>query len=73
MTLLRQTMLLLWKDLLLEIRRRDSLLTMFFFGTLLLFVFNFSFDPEPERIASMAPGLLWLAFLFTSTLGLTQM
>lgn len=73
MTLLRQTMLLLWKDLLLEIRRRDSLLTMFFFGTLLLFVFNFSFDPEPERIASMAPGLLWLAFLFTGTLGLAQM
>jgi heme exporter protein B len=73
MIIFRQAWLLLWKDLLLELRRRDSLLTMFFFGTLLLFVFNFSFDPAPDRIAAMAPGLLWLAFLFTGTLGLAQM
>lgn len=73
MNLLRQTRLLLWKDLLLELRRRDSLLAMFFFGTLLLFVFNFSFDFSPERIGEMAPALLWLAFLFTGTLGLAQL
>jgi heme exporter protein B len=73
MMLLRQASLLLWKDLLLELRRRDSLLTMFFFGILLLFVFNFSFDPAPDRIVAMTPGLLWLAFLFTGTLGLAQM
>jgi len=73
MELLKQARLLLWKDLLLELRRRDSLLTMFFFGTLLLFVFNFAFDLEPDRIPGMAPGLLWLAFLFTGTLGLAQL
>lgn len=73
MKLLRQTYLLLWKDLLLEMRRRESVLTMFFFGTLLLFVFHFSFDLTPERVAEMAPALLWLAFLFTGTLGLTQL
>lgn len=73
MTLLRETYLLLWKDLLLELRRRDSLLTMFFFGTLLLFVFHFSFDLAPDRVAEMAPALLWLAFLFTGTLGLAQL
>ena len=44
MNLLRETRLLLWKDLILELRRRESLMTMFFFGTLLLFVFHFSFD-----------------------------
>jgi heme exporter protein B len=73
MALLRQAYLLIWKDLLLELRRRDSLLTMFFFGTLLLFVFHFSFDLAPERVADMAPALLWLAFLFTGTLGLAQL
>jgi len=73
MALLRESYLLLWKDLLLELRRRDSLLTMFFFGTLLLFVFHFSFDLAPERVAEMAPALLWLAFLFTGTLGLAQL
>ena len=73
MTLLRQTYLLLGKDLLLELRRRDSLLTMFFFGTLLLFVFHFAFDLAPDKIAELAPALLWLAFLFTGTLGLAQL
>jgi len=73
MELLRQTYLVLWKDLLLELRRRDSVLTMFFFGTLLLFVFHFSFDLPPDKVAEMAPALLWLAFLFTGTLGLAQL
>ena len=73
MALLTETFLLLKKDLRVEIRRRESLLTMFFFGTLLLFVFHFSFDLRPERIAEMTPALLWLAFLFTGTLGLAQL
>ena len=73
MRFLRQSYLLLWKDLLLEWRRRESLLTMFFFGTLLLFVFHFSFEIPREKVSEMAPGLLWLAFLFTGTLGLTQL
>ena len=73
MTLLRHTWLLLRKDLLLELRRHESLMTMFFFGALLLFVFNFSFDLSPGRVNELAPALLWLAFLFTGTLGLTQL
>ena len=73
MTLLKQAHLLLWKDLLLEARRRDSLLTMFFFGTLLLFVFHFAFDMPPDKVVELAPALLWLAFLFTGTLGLAQL
>jgi heme exporter protein B len=73
MEFLSQALLLLRKDLLLELRRRESLLTMFFFGTLLLFVFHFSFDLAPDRMVEMAPALLWLAFLFTGTLGLAQL
>jgi heme exporter protein B len=73
MTLLRQTLLLLRKDLLLELRRHESLMTMFFFGALLLFVFNFAFDLSPAEAAALAPPLLWLAFLFTGTLGLIQL
>jgi heme exporter protein B len=73
MKLLRDTYLVLRKDLVLQLRRRDILLTMFFFGTLLLFVFHLAFDLVPDRVAEMAPGLLWLAFLFTGTLGLAQL
>ncbi|HEY7168643.1 MAG TPA: heme exporter protein CcmB [Candidatus Binatia bacterium] len=73
MRLLRETALLLRKDLLIELRRRESVMTMFFFGALLLFVFHFSFDLVPEKVGEMTSGLLWLAFLFTGTLGLTQL
>lgn len=73
MKFIRHTYLLLWKDVRLEMRQRESLLTMFFFGTLLLFVFHFSFDLGPEKISEMTPALLWLAFLFTGTLGLAQL
>ena len=73
MTFLKQVLLLFWKDALLELRRRESLLTMFFFGTLLLFVFQFAFDLTTESVSALVPGLLWLAFLFTGTLGLAQL
>ncbi|HXG50761.1 MAG TPA: heme exporter protein CcmB [candidate division Zixibacteria bacterium] len=73
MTFLRHTYWLLRKDLLLELRRKESLLTMFFFGALLLFVFHFSFELAPDRVVQMTPALLWLAFMFTGTLGLAQL
>jgi heme exporter protein B len=73
MIVFKHALLLLRKDLLLEIRRPESVISMFFFGTLLLFVFHFAFEIPQERAHEMAPGLLWLAFLFTGTLGLTQL
>lgn len=73
MAFVTQTAWLLWKDLLLELRRRESLLAMFFFGTLLLFIFHFAFDIALEKAAEMAPGLLWLAIVFSGTLGLMQL
>jgi heme exporter protein B len=73
MEVLRQASWLFWKDLLLETRRRESLVSMFAFGALLLFLFQFSFEITRERAAELAPGLLWLAFIFTGTLGLAQL
>ena len=73
MAFLKQTAWLLWKDLLLELRRREGLLAMFFFGILLLFIFHFAFDVTAEKATEMAPGLLWLALVFAGTLGLMQL
>ena len=73
MVLLKQSFWLLRKDVLLELRRRESLLAMFFFGVLLLFIFNFALDIERDKAAAMAPGLLWLAVVFCGTLGLMQL
>ena len=67
---LRRVYLLLAKDLLVELRNREAFTVMVFFAVVMLFLFHFSLNPERENTALLAPGLLWLAFMFTGVLGL---
>jgi heme exporter protein B len=67
---LRTVYLLLSKDVLVELRNRETFTVMLFFAVVILFMFHFSLNPERENTAQLAPGLLWLAFLFTGVLGL---
>jgi heme exporter protein B len=67
---LRTVYLLLVKDLLVELRNRETFTVMLFFAVVILFLFHFGLNPERENTALLAPGLLWLAFLFTGVLGL---
>lgn len=61
---------LLWKDLVIELRTRDALVSMLVFGILALTVFNFSFELRADNVVLVAPGVLWVAVLFAGTLGL---
>jgi heme exporter protein B len=56
--------------LLVELRNREAFTVMVFFAVVMLFLFHFSLNPERENTALLAPGLLWLAFMFTGVLGL---
>jgi heme exporter protein B len=56
------------KDLLLELRSRDTLPAMLLFVVSTLVVFNFSLPAGSSRLA--AYGLLWVAIVFTALLGL---
>jgi heme exporter protein B len=67
---LRTVYLLLVKDLLVELRNRETFTVMLFFAVVILFLFHFSLHPERENTTLLAPGLLWLAFMFTGVLGL---
>ncbi len=67
---LRNVYLVLAKDLLAELRNRETFTVMLFFAVLVLFLFHFSLNPTRENTAFVAPGLLWLAFTFTGVLGL---
>jgi heme exporter protein B len=67
---LRKIYLLLAKDLQVELRSRETFTVMLFFAVVILFLFHFSLNPERENTALLAPGLLWLAFMFTGVLGL---
>jgi heme exporter protein B len=61
------------KDLLIELRTKDSLNSMLFFGIVVLVVFNFAMESLRDSIRSAAPGILWAAFAFSGTLGLNRM
>jgi heme exporter protein B len=56
------------KDLLLELRARDTLPAMLLFVVATFVVFHFALPGSPSRLASS--GLLWVAILFTALLGL---
>ena len=56
------------KDILLELRSRDTLPAMLLFVVSVLVVFHFSLPSDASAAASA--GLLWIALLFTALLGL---
>ncbi len=66
----QQISTLLWKDLRCELRSRQVWLAMGMFALLVLVVFNFAFDLQVSNEAAIAPGALWIAFVFASILGL---
>ncbi len=68
--LLRRTWAMTRKDVTVELRARERVSAMLFFAALVLFIFNFALGPDREKLREVAPGLLWLAFLFTGMLGL---
>jgi heme exporter protein B len=67
---LRTVYFLVTKDILVELRNRETFTVMLFFAVVILFLFHFSLNPERENTTQLAPGLLWLAFVFTGVLGL---
>ncbi|MDQ4030270.1 MAG: heme exporter protein CcmB [Actinomycetota bacterium] len=67
MTYLRDVVALARKDLLLELRGRDTLPAMVLFVVAMLVVFRFALPREQEEAAR---GLLWVAIVFTALLGL---
>ena len=60
------------KDLLLELRSRDIVVSALVFGLLVAVVFNFALNVSPGRVAELAPGILWVAFAFAGTLAMSR-
>jgi heme exporter protein B len=58
------------KDLLLELRARDTLPAMLLFVIAALTVFHFALPSQSSELA--AKGLLWVVLIFTALLGLTR-
>ncbi len=60
------------KDLKTEFRSKEILLTMGFFGFLVVLIFAFAFFRGDAPIAAVAAGILWVAIAFSGSLGLSR-
>lgn len=69
---LRAAAAVLRKDLLLEWRSRETLLSMAFFSLLAIVLFGFALQARPVDAGATAPGILWIIFTFTGVLGLLR-
>ena len=70
--LLRPIGVLVWKDILLELRSRDLVVSVLVFGLVVVVVFNFALNVTPQRVTSVAPGILWVAFAFAGILAMNR-
>src|SRR5260370_42181878 len=66
----RHVRTLVWKDLLVEARGRETVLAGAVFALLVLVIFNFAFDLRVESVAAVAPGVLWVTVTFAGVLSL---
>ena len=63
---------ILWKDVVLELRTKDIVVSALIFALLVIVVFNFAVTPTPQTVAFVAPGILWIAFTFGGVLSLNR-
>jgi len=71
-SLLRATFAVVWKDLAAELRSRELLSAMFVFALLVILIFNFALDLQPNLRETLTSGVLWVTFVFAGTLGLNR-
>lgn len=69
---LRPVGVLVWKDILLELRSRELIVSMLVFGLMLVVVFNFALSVTPQRVTTVAPGILWASFAFAGVLAMSR-
>ena len=72
MRLLSATLAIAWKDVRLEIRSRDTVVSALIFGLIVVVVFNFGLNRTPGSLAPVAPGLLWVAYGFVGVLAMNR-
>lgn len=64
--------IIVWKDILTEFRTREMFNFMFLLAVLILMIFIFSLDVGKANTPDIAPGVLWVAFIFAGTIGLNR-
>lgn len=66
------TLAIVRKDLAAEFRSRELFSAMLVFSLLVIIIFNFALELEPNMRKTVAAGVLWTTFAFAGTLGLNR-
>lgn len=61
------------RDMLLALRRKSEVLTAVFFFVIVVSLFPLGIGPEPALLKKIAPGVLWVAALVATLLGLPRL
>ena len=69
---LSQISAIVWKDFVTELKTRELFSAMFIFALLVILIFIFSVNLSIVKASEVGPGILWVAFLFSGTLGLNR-
>ena len=67
---LKVALLVLRKDVAIEVKSREILFTTLFFAVSCILVFSFAFVSEGQAVGDVAAGILWIAIAFSGTLAL---
>lgn len=61
-----------FKDVLLEIRNKEIVVSVLVFSLLVLVVFNFAIGLTPQSVNVIGPGILWVAIAFAAIVGINR-
>ena len=63
---------IVWKDILIESRSKEILISVFSFSLLVMFIFSFGINPTPNMLVTIGPAIFWISMVIGSTTGLAQ-
>ena len=69
---MRAVGLLLWKDVVVELRAKELVYATVFFGAVVLLVFCFAFLGGPRPTVDVAAGVLWVTLALAGTVGISR-
>jgi len=68
--LMRESWIIARKDLVIEFRTRSAFFSAVVFALLAIVIFYFAWDPTGVAAIDLAPGVLWVIFIFSGLLGM---
>ena len=68
----KQVFALIRKDILQEMRTRESITAMLVFAVMAIVMFNFALRLRVDSFRPLTPGILWVTLVFAGTLGLSR-